>query len=56
MDLTSYYISLVWGIAASYIFYKIYNYYKTKRMMEELFGGVFKAIFDEIDKKDGDNK
>ncbi len=57
MDLTSYYIGLVWGIAASYIFYKIYNYYKTKQMMEEeLFSGVFKAIFDEINKKDGDNK
>lgn len=56
MNLTSYYIGLVWDIAASYIFYKIYNYYKTKQMMEELFGGVFKAIFDEINKKDGDNK
>lgn len=56
MDLTSYYTGLVWGIAVSYIFYKIYNYYKTKQMMEELFGGVFKAIFDEINKKDGDNK
>lgn len=55
MDLTSYYIGLVWGIAVSYIFYKIYNYYKTKQMIEEQFRRLFKII-NEINKKDGDDK
>ena len=44
MDLTSYYIGLVWGIAVSYIFYKISQYgrYSAKPMACHLFFEIVK--------------